>query len=576
MKIIQTSDFHISETTDMNLCYMKLDKLYDAVSGIIDKNESIIFLICGDIIDRGEKGGFTNAKLLLDYTLDKFRAHTLTFEFVPGNHDMATDGFGDFDGFMSKYLNGRDYSFETNNVVISNYNDLDLILANSTYLRKPNFGQIDPNALKLNLKKTQNSVLLVTHHTMMSRYADDSSALRNAYELVQAISGSNVSAILHGHTHGYSDVTVGGDCNVIGVGPLFKSVPDIYNQFNLISVVADGVDRVVNYSYRADISRFTPLTVFTRRYPNIYCGTSIRSVYDKVAKSVKAYGLIKNFNMCVNLPVSEFFQDIESGFSKEIDTARQWLAPELPPNLYYNHAQFINRGSTEGMTYILEEINRKATSSRAILPLINVEDVIKSEDGFLPSLDIIQFGFEKEEKTELSVSVYLRALEVKHFLKINLCEIYLLVKALKEKIRSIVQLDMNIFAFRTQHKEEFGCFRKAKLDALDSEDLMVFVVEKRVDDIIELLSDKKKLSETVVIDSGVLNLLKCFEKYGKYHHDGFYSLHIIKATTELCRTFAKLKKLRASTSVYQEISETEAVLSHQMDVLLNLLTDLGV
>ena len=56
------SDFHIgNENFDMHKSFHFIDRAYDAISGEIDYGETIVVLICGDIIDKGNSALFSEA-----------------------------------------------------------------------------------------------------------------------------------------------------------------------------------------------------------------------------------------------------------------------------------------------------------------------------------------------------------------------------------------------------------------------------------------------------------------------------------------------------------------------------------
>lgn len=78
--------------------------------------------------------------------------------------------------------------------------------------------------------------------------------------------------------------------------------------------------------------------------------------------------------------------------------------------------------------------------------------LLRAATNHLPSLDVIQFGFDDDTKSKLHLTVYMRALEVNHFLKINIAEMYLLIGSVCDKFRSIQTLELNVIAFRAQFK----------------------------------------------------------------------------------------------------------------------------
>lgn len=133
----------------------------------------------------------------------------------------------------------------------------------------------------------------------------------------------------------------------------------------------------------------------------------------------------------------------------------------------------------------------------------------------MSSLDIIQVGFSRHTKDELYITVYLRALEVNHFLKINICEIYLIIKRIEEEFKSVENVNINILAFRAQYKEKFGCFGKAEMDVITPQKIMMYLMDKDFEKLICLLEEKLELSETVINCNGIEELCTSFIEYNE-------------------------------------------------------------
>ncbi|MBW9159713.1 metallophosphoesterase family protein [Clostridium tagluense] len=566
MKIVQISDFHITNNIDICRYKNRIDMLYSNMCNELKQDEEIVFCICGDIIDKGDETFYCNATEIFNYIMNKFKDFRCCFEFTPGNHDLCNNEFSSFDNFIEKYLKGDRYEYQKQNVIIRKYKDINLILVNSVFHKDNKYGSINIGELKDVLKQCNNKTIIVTHHTLMSRYEDDYSSIRNSYELVDLISEKNIVGLLHGHTHGYSDITIGEKCKVVGVGSLFKQVDDVNNQFNVINVVFGEIDEIVNFRYSADLNKFERISIYKRKNISIFQGTKTSDIYQSALENVKEYGCINNFNMKIVTSCEEFFSDMQVTFPLDIVTAEQWQALELPETLYYNHGQYMQKDGIDGIKYITKELQSKATSSRAIIPLINIKDVIGSGDNFLPSLDIIQFGFNTEDRTELYVTLYLRALEVQHFLRINLAEIYVMVKKLQEEIRSINKLNINVFAFKAQCKETFSCFKRSKLDKLEDRHIMKMIVKKNVPEICSMLKEKLELSDTVVNINGIINLYNCILAFEE--DEKFYPSGLIERLQELVNCMKELQRLRTKTSNYKEIEDQEKEVVRDMLVVI--------
>ncbi|CAI3202390.1 metallophosphoesterase family protein [Clostridium neonatale] len=570
MYILQLSDFHINNAVDLNEYKDKIDKMYDSSKDILEENEEIIFCICGDITDQGSKEGYENAIKVIDYIKEKFIVYNYKFEFIPGNHDICEGSFDEIDKCISRYTE-KEYTYEKNNVVVRLYDGINLILLNTSYHKDYKYGKIDFVELEEKLKNiTDGKNFVVMHHTFISEYETDQSAIRDAYKFIKLLEKYNVCALLHGHTHGYSDITIAKECKVIGVGPLFKKQDDINTQFNIIKVNSSQINNIYNMRYNSDLNRYTKVDVFSRTFLNYFNGYDLKETYEKVVQAIKEYGAIINFNMNIRTELQKFNESIEHLFYEQIKIAEEWQEKVPPSSLYYNHGEYMFKGKVDPINHIIKELIRKPTSSRAIIPLINMNDVVDSGDNFLPSLDIIQFGFDNDERIELCVTIYLRALEVNNFLKINLCEVYVMCKKIKEQIRSISNININIFAFRAQYKEKFSCFKKADIDITDESRIMIKVMKKKVEQIIELLKNKYELSETVVHLDGIDKLDRCIKNYNDdCEEEESYPIKIVEGIGTLKECMNKLKKLREKTSDYKEIEEQEEIVQKGIKCLIN-------
>lgn len=566
MYIIQMADLHIGLDKNLSEYTDKIDKLFLAISNIIKSDEKIIFCICGDIVDQGCKDAYSNAEKILNYIIEKFNGYAYSFEFIPGNHDICEGNFKEFDNFIKKYLS-KPYSYEKENIIIREHDNISLILLNTAYHKDCKYGKIDLSRLKIVLQENQNS-FVVMHHTFISEYEEDVSAVRDGYKFIRLLDENTVTALLHGHTHGYSDITISKDCKVIGVGPLFKKQDDINTQFNIIDIKSSKVDSILNMRYSLDLNGYDGINVFTRENVNVFYGDNIIDVYKVCVSNTLEQGCINNFNMNIRTSVDKFNEDIKQQFLKEIEIAEQWQEKLPPKTLYYNHGQYMFKADKDPIEYIVAELNKKATSSRAIIPLINMMDVVDSGDEFLPSLDIIQFGFKDESKKELYVTMYLRALEVNHFLKINIAEVYVMCKKICSKIRSISELNITIFSFRAQYKEKFSCFKKSDIDIIDESKLMIKVIKKDLKYIRDLLKNKMELAETVVHIEGVEKLQRCIKNYIEDEENEPYTQEIYSSLSNLIETMSSLKSLREETSNYLEIENKEQEVENKLKSLI--------
>lgn len=561
LRIIQISDLHLDKDTDLDNCIKIVGRFNEAIKSKVDKDDKLIICTCGDILNKADTDGFLNAKVIFNYIKDELKNYDISFEFVPGNHELDEEkgDFSGLDNFIKEYTDNQ-YSYSTTSIINRKYDDLNIMLVNSIFHRDKKYGCIDIDSIVSELNNIDGNVILVMHHTMISEYQDDQSQIRDAYKLLRGLDEKNIVGLLHGHTHGYSNIKLLEECKVVGVGPFLKKQDDINLQFNMINIVADKIDEVHNFRYSQDINSYGDSLVYKREDINYFKGKELKNLYKNILKSTKEYGIINNFNMNLNTDLSSFIESVEKIFKDSIDIAQSWQLKESPNTLYYNHGEYMHTNENDSIDYVIDELKRKATSSRAIIPLLRLEDVLKGGDSFLPSLDSIQFGFMNEEKNELCVTIYMRALEVKNFLPINICEVYLIVKRIQHEIRSIKKINITIFAFRAQYKEKFGCFKKANIDMLESYDIMKYTMKKDINTIIEWLENKLELSETIIHLDGLIHLDESISR----DDDDFYTEELKVSLKKLIHSMEDLKILREKTSNYDEIKKKEAVVECNM------------
>lgn len=573
MKIIQISDFHVKSDSTIANYQQKISCLVETIKKEVPGDESLLILVCGDIVDKGDPLGYPIAADILRLIEKGLANYNVRFEFAPGNHEInknAESKLEDFGKFIRPF-DGLENNISNLPVVVKNHEGINFVIMNSCYKYNPDYGEVDLRELEKAAATLNGPIVWVAHHTLFSRYDEDESSIRNSHALIECMLKYNSIAYIHGHTHGYSDITIGRKCKVVGVGPLFKPVADISNQFNILSVSGTWLIRIDNYCYRADTNSFVKQTLYENLATNYFEGTSLVDTYTESVQNVKSSNAITNFHFHLRCHLDDFRKDVEKFFSREIELAKLWLQEELPDCMYYNHAKYINKGSKPGMEYIISELTDKSTSSRAIIPLINMADVVGSGDNHLPSLDVIQFGFDDELRTTLNVTVYLRALEVNHFLKINISEIYHLVSVVCDKIRSVQWFNLNIIAFRAQYKEKFGCFMKAKIDFISPHKLTAIIMKHDISTLIEMLVEKKDLAETVVNDDGIKSFAAALLETKNGEQYDVYNQDVIGVSQKLVKLYDELRCARKRTSIHAEIERIENEISSRLDEMVSLL-----
>jgi hypothetical protein len=556
----------------------RIYNLYIALIENLNKEECTVFCILGDIVDQGDASSYEKAIELLIYIKEVFTDYDPKFEFTPGNHDLCGCPLSSippickkqkckidkYNEFINKVSPNQNFD---SNLLYSEYDDIGIILASSVFHGNCKYGLIDIEALSnIDIKKPS---VLVTHHAFFSVGKDDSSAIRNAYEILNVIEEKNIICVLHGHTHGYMNITIGEKCQVVGVSPFFKPIPNINNQANLIIINESGIHKIINYSYKEDFNhQYDCKDVFEKKTFS-YKSSDIGKAYKNIILDTLKYGVLPNMHLNLCMPLKNFNDQIEQIFPDQIPVAELWQeTSDVPESLYYNHGKYMKSKDKTAMDFVEQELNSKATSNRAIIPLIKFKDVIKSGDSFLPSFDLVQFGFCDDVKRTLFVTLYLRALEVKHFLKINLCEIYLMCKQITESIRSVETVDITILAFKAQYKDKYGCFKKAEIDKISEAKITHSLDNNDFESVKKWLEEKKDFNETVVKSKGIksfCNALHEIDKNKKIKQD------ILEISDSILSKMMDLKKERKKNSNYKSIEKIEYDLNKLFDKIINLL-----
>jgi len=122
--------------------------------------DTILFIIMGDIIFRGDTAAFSDARICLDCIREELGGRTVKFEFLPGNHDLTNGNFDDFDKFTAEY--GSSNPFGRTGVYSKTYDDVNFIFADSNLSRDHRLpGKLDIEAIRTEAKKTLNLLFAI-------------------------------------------------------------------------------------------------------------------------------------------------------------------------------------------------------------------------------------------------------------------------------------------------------------------------------------------------------------------------------------------------------------------------------
>lgn len=270
-----------------------------------------------------------------------------------------------------------------------------------------------------------------------------------------------------------------------------------------------------------------------------------------------------------NLHLTGLFKidQVNSNFIKlHIVKASEWQAKERPINLHINHGEFIHQ-KIDGKDFIIRELKHKKYSNRACISLIDMNSIVESKDNPIPSFLIAQFGFSKKTEHTLLVTLYYRALEVGHFLPINLAECCIYVSEIKKHFPDVENFLLNIHAFRAQLIPGFHCLEKAEIDYLSPIKITRIVYDLDINRIKTLLYDKLNKVESVIDTIGLEYLYEALEVSEK--DLGFKKIKEI--LRQIIEKMIEIKEIRENTSYYEDV---ELPMNRIKELLRNIIIEL--
>ncbi|HBJ0691097.1 TPA: hypothetical protein N8095_004045 [Escherichia coli] len=197
--------------------------------------------------------------------------------------------------------------------------------------------------------------------------------------------------------------------------------------------------------------------------------SSLESIASDACSSIKPDEYKINLILAYEISTASLIENVLSDVHQ---LAEQWSADECPKNLYFNHGQY----KVGGVDNIINELKEKPSSNRALYSLINQETIMNSGDDPIPSFMLFQCVLEHRV---LYCNVYLRALEVSKFLRINLEEIRINIEKISNSSLSFDSVRLVIFACRAHHVPNFNPLEKPKLDLLSQYQMLTMLKHDR-------------------------------------------------------------------------------------------------
>ena len=103
MKIYILSDLHLGAVGMEDKVHNGLTVLCRQIRSEASNDEKLLFIILGDLIDKGQESAFAVAKDCLEKLCSQLHDFNVCFEMVPGNHDRSSRDVSAFDRFIAGY-----------------------------------------------------------------------------------------------------------------------------------------------------------------------------------------------------------------------------------------------------------------------------------------------------------------------------------------------------------------------------------------------------------------------------------------------------------------------------------------
>lgn len=554
MKILHISDLH---------CNNKYKSIIDNIN--ISNMDIDVIVCCGDILNRGQNIEQEDCSVLIALK-SKLQNITSNIFICPGNHDICLDqedSLGNFSEISQEYFSSTD-DFSAKSTYVHTVKGYNFIITNSSFHKNHEYGMLDYETIKKELDTVEksNENILVFHHSLFSCDENDGSSLRDMPSLLRLVNEYNIKTILHGHTHSYNFTTLDGKCAVIGVGPFLEPSENVNSQYNIIELYGGKIFTLDHYIYQKESNYFHRIEATCSSNFTHFETDSLTQMIEQVQKVFSEKNHLNNCIFSIKNTFKALEADLEQNFAPILQEAKDWQAPACPNSLWFNHGEKIDKFFDTFGT----EIQKKSTTSRSIMSLVDMNDLIDKKD-YIPSFSIIQAGFTAATSTTLNINLYMRAVEVCKFLPINICEIYLIISKLKELyIQYIEHVSINIISFRAQSIPDYDCFKKSDLDRLGEAELTSLLYKKNITKIIKILKAKSNTKESITRLIGVKNLYEAYKAYtGNSTNKDFEAL---------IESLHTLEKYQQRHTLEEEISKQRKCVKEAFQAVINIFENL--
>ena len=198
MRFFMLSDFHLGDEY-LPETEERIKRLCRKVRSEINVEEMLLFILMGDLVDRGNGNAFDAVNDMLTLIREELSDYEISFDAIPGNHDLVNASIDAFSACMEAQgisMINRDCP-----VYARQYGETNFIFADSTLTR--DYGA--PG--KLDLEKIKSAVLpgkrnlLFTHHGFTQSHGDRHNVIDDGGSVLRELGQMGISFVFHAHTH---------------------------------------------------------------------------------------------------------------------------------------------------------------------------------------------------------------------------------------------------------------------------------------------------------------------------------------------------------------------------------------
>jgi len=216
IKLIHISDIHFSSGS-LSLQPVDIKQpLIDLINEKIQNDDTAYLILSGDITFGANMSGYFQGSIFFNDIITQTNIQKENIITCPGNHDISNSAFKNFDIFTYQLRNDTKLKFNDASNVLLCYDNLCFLTINSSYHCNCNYGLVNVIHLKTLLSSQSadfehvDNKVAVVHHHFLNFLENDTSIVRNSYQILDLLKYYGFTVIFHGHQHTKQEYNING------------------------------------------------------------------------------------------------------------------------------------------------------------------------------------------------------------------------------------------------------------------------------------------------------------------------------------------------------------------------------